>query len=74
MLDEIRPNTKLNKYNYIKAELVGVGDKIYIIIWYGYILSEQGYQVRDNNVYQYNQSTTTLAKNIRALSRNRTRQ
>ena len=48
MLDEIIPNTKLNKYNYIKAELVGVDDKIYIIIWYGYFLSEQGYQVRDN--------------------------
>ena len=43
---------KLNTKSSIKAELLGIDDEISLIIWSGYFLSEQGYQVRDNICYQ----------------------
>ena len=55
------------------AELVGIDDKISLIIWSGYLLVEQGYQVRENICYQDNQSTARLAVIGRASSSKITR-
>ena len=56
-----------------QAELVGIDDEISPIIWSGYFLEEQGYQVRDNIFCQDNQITVKLAKNGHASSIKRTR-
>jgi hypothetical protein len=44
-----------------------------LVIWTRNFLTDQGYHVRDNVVYQDNQSTILLAKNGRASSGRRTR-
>ena len=64
---------KLNTESSTKAELVGIGDEISLIIWSGYFLKEKGYQVRDKYCYQDNQSTVKLEKNGRASSIKMTR-
>ena len=56
---------KLNTKISTEAELVGIYDEIPLIIWSGYFLAEQGYQVRYNICYQDNQSNAKLAKNGR---------
>ena len=38
---------KLNKKSSTEADLVGIDDEIVLIICYGYLLAERGYQVRD---------------------------
>ena len=64
---------KLNTWSLTEAELVGVDDMIAQILWTRYFLSEQGYMVNDNIVYQDNQSAMKLERNGRHSSGKRTR-
>jgi hypothetical protein len=64
---------KLNTKSSTEAELVGVDDVMPQVLWTRYFLEAQGYEVRDNKIYQDNQSTMLLAKNGRASSGKRTR-
>jgi hypothetical protein len=64
---------KLNTKSSTEAELVGVDDVMDQVLWTKYFLEAQGYEVRDNTVYQDNQSTMLLEKNGRGSSSKRTR-
>ena len=64
---------KLNTRSSTEAELVGVDDMIAQVLWTRYFLSEQGYMINDNIVYQDNQSAIKLEKNGRHSSGKRTR-
>jgi len=64
---------KLNTKSSTEAELVGVNDFMPQILWTRYFLKEQGYDVRDNIVYQDNQSAMLMAKNGKGSTSKRTR-
>jgi len=64
---------KINTKSSTEAELVGVSDALNMVIWTKNFLSDQGFQVTDNVVYQDNQSAILLEANGRASSRRRTR-
>jgi hypothetical protein len=56
-----------------EAELVGVDDGMPIILWTRQFLIEQGFDLKDNVVYQDNQSAVLLERNGCASSGRRTR-
>jgi hypothetical protein len=64
---------RLNTKSSTEAELVGVDDVSAQILWTRYFLEGQGYDVKDNTLYQDNQSAMLLEKNGRASSSKRTR-
>ena len=64
---------RLNTKSSTEAELVGVDDVSAQILWTRYFLEGQGYLVKDNTLYQDNQSAMLLENNGRALSSKRTR-
>lgn len=64
---------KLNTRSSTEAELVGVSDFLPQVLWTRYFLTEQGYDLRDNIIYQDNQSSLLLASNGKASSGKRTR-
>jgi hypothetical protein len=64
---------KLNTKSSTEAELVGVDDLMPQILWTRYFLEAQGYDVRENTIYQDNQSSILLENNGRASSSKRTR-
>jgi len=63
---------KINTKSSTKAELVGVSDTLSIVLWTRNFLLEQGFTVKDNMIYQDNQSTILLEKHGYASSRQRT--
>jgi hypothetical protein len=64
---------KLNLKSSTKAdELVGVNDMMPLILWTQYFLDAQGYWVRENKVFQDNQSAILLEKNGRPSSSHQT--
>jgi hypothetical protein len=64
---------RINTKSSTEAELVGVDDGMPLVVWTQNFITAQGYNIRDNVVYQDNQSTMLLAKNGRASSGRRTR-
>ncbi|KAG7367822.1 hypothetical protein IV203_030565 [Nitzschia inconspicua] len=64
---------KINTRSSTEAELVGVNDAMSIILWTRHFLEAQGYTVRENIVYQDNESAMLLEKNGRRSSTKRTR-
>ena len=56
---------KLNVKSSIEAELVGVSEYIPYNIWLLLFMDMQGYEVKDNVLYQDNQSTILMLKNGR---------
>ncbi len=64
---------KLNTTSSTEAELVAVNDAMPMVIWMRYFLEAQGYDVKDNIVYQDNQSAILLEKNGKASSSKRTK-
>jgi hypothetical protein len=64
---------RINTKSSTEAELVGVDDGMPLVVWTRNFITAQGYEIRDNVVYQDNQSTMLLAKNGRASSGRRTR-
>jgi hypothetical protein len=59
---------RINTKSSTVAELVGVDDGMPLVVWTRNFITAQGYKIRDNAVYQDNQSTMLLAKNGRASS------
>jgi hypothetical protein len=64
---------KLNTRSSTEAELVGVDDAVNMILWTKLFLSEQGYHVEKNTVYQDNKSAILLERNGKKSSSKRTR-
>eukprot|EP00957_Ditylum_brightwellii_P019654 1482723-Ditylum_brightwellii.AAC.1 len=64
---------KLNTCSLTKAEPVGLNNVMPQILWTRYFLEAQGIKVRDNVVYQGNQSSMRLEKYGKGLSGKRTR-
>ena len=64
---------KLNTKSSTEAELVGAGDMVGRAIWTANFLEEQGYKVKQNNVYQDNQSAIKMEVNGRQSASPRSR-
>lgn len=64
---------KINTRSSTEAELVGVNDFMPQVLWTRYFLEAQGYDLRDNLVYQDNQSAILLEENGKGSSSKRTR-
>ncbi|KAG7373109.1 reverse transcriptase RNA-dependent DNA polymerase [Nitzschia inconspicua] len=64
---------KINTRSSTEAELVGVNDAMSIILWTRHFLEAQGYTMKENVVYQDNESAILLEKNGRQSSTKRTR-
>ena len=59
---------KINTRSSTKAELVWVNDAMSLIIWTRNFLEDQGFSIKDNVVFQDNESTMLLEHNGRASS------
>ena len=64
---------KLNSRSSTEAELIGVDDTMGPILWTRYFLEQQGYGIKDNVLYQDNQSAIRLESNGRASAGKRSR-
>lgn len=64
---------KVSTQSLTEAELVSTDDIISKAIWLKLFLEEQGFKVKENVIYRYNQSTMKLETNDKASSGNYTR-
>jgi hypothetical protein len=64
---------KLNTNSSTEAELVAASDIMPQLLWTRYFLEAQGYDIKENILYQDNQSAMLLEKNGRASSGKKTR-
>ena len=64
---------KINTKSSTDAEFVGVDDLMPQILWTKLFLTAQGFEVKDNVIYQDNESTIKLENNGRSSSGKRTR-
>ena len=64
---------RINTQSSMEAELVGVNDTMYLIVWTRLFLEGQGFKVIDNMVHQDNQSAMLLACNSKMSSGKNTR-
>ena len=64
---------RINTRSSTEAELVGASDFLPQVLWTRYFLNKQGYGVKENVLYQDNQSAMVLERNRRASSGKRTR-
>ena len=64
---------KLNTRSSTEAKLVGVNDAMTMILWMKHFIEAQGYPVRENIIYQDNESSMKLEKYGRQSSGKKTR-
>ena len=64
---------KLNTRSSTEGELVGADDAAQMIIWTMHFMEAQGYEVKDNILYQDNKLTIKLLENGKKSSSKRTR-
>ena len=64
---------KINAKSSTKSELIAASDMSGQILWTRYFLKDQGYDVKQNTVYQDNKSAVLLEKNGSLSSSQRTR-
>ena len=64
---------KLNTRSSCEAELIGADDFVTKILWTKLFLEEQGYEIKENILYQDNQSTLKLLVNGKRSSGKQTR-
>ena len=64
---------KLNTRSSTESELVGADDMAQMILWTKFFMEEQGYDVKENILYQDNKSTILLENNGKRSSGKRTR-
>ena len=64
---------KLNTKSSTEAELVGVDDVMPMVLWTRQFMEGQGYEIKDNVIYQDNQSSILLENNGQQSSTKRTR-
>ncbi len=69
----ISTKQKLNTRSSTEAEIVGVNDAMYLVLWVRHFLEEQGYSIKDNIVYQDNMSSMKLEINGKRSSTKNTR-
>ena len=69
----ISTKQKINTRSSTEAEIVGVNDALYMVLWVRHFLEKQGYTVKDNIVYQDNQSSMKLEQNGKRSSTKNTR-
>ena len=69
----ISTKQKLNTRSSTEAEVVGVNDAMYLVLWVRHFLEAQGYDIKDNIVYQDNQSSMKLENNGKTSSTKNTR-
>ena len=53
----------INTHSSTEAELVGVNDAMSLVLWTQHFLEAQGFSVKDNVIFQDNESTMLLAHN-----------
>ena len=61
------------KINGKKAELIGVDDALFKILWTRYIMESQGYKIEENTLFQYNKNAMLVEKNGKTFSSKRTK-
>ena len=64
---------KINTRSSTEAELVGMNDAMALILWTRLFLEAQGFAIKDNVVYQDNQSAILLENNGKRSSSKKTR-
>ena len=64
---------KLKSKSSTEAELIAANEVLPQILWTRYFLGDQGYIVKNNDLFQDNQSATQMERNGRASSGQRTR-
>ena len=64
---------KLNTRSSTEAELVGVDDMSVMVLWTRLFMEAQGYEIKQNILYQDSKSTILLEKNGKRSSSKRTR-
>jgi hypothetical protein len=64
---------KLNTRSSTETEIVGADEFMLEICWTLYFMKAQGYNVKDNILFQDNNSSIVLEKNGKASSRKRTK-
>ena len=64
---------KLNTRSSMESKLIGVDDMMPMILLACYFLAAQGYEVKDNIIYQDNKSAVLLEKNGKSLSTKHTK-
>ena len=64
---------KINTRSSTEAEIVGVDEELSMILWSRYFLLLQGYDIKNNTVYQDNQASMQLEKNGRKSSGKQTK-
>ena len=64
---------KINTRSSTEAELVAINDAMALVLWCRLFIMGQGFEIRDNIVYQDNQSTMLLGNNGRHSSGKKTR-
>ena len=64
---------KLTTKSSTEAELVGVDDMMPMVLWTRQFMVGQGYDIKENIVYQDNQSSMLLERNGQQSSTKRTR-
>ena len=64
---------RINTRSSTEAELVGVNDAMSLVLWTRHFLEAQGFSVKDNVIFQDNESTMLLARNGRLSSTKNTR-
>ena len=69
----ISSKQKINTRSSTEAEVVGVNDAMYLVLWVRHFLEAQGYDITDNIVYQDNMSSILLEKNGRRSCSKNTR-
>ena len=72
-VQSISRKQKLNTRSSTEAELVGADDAATMILWTRLFLEAQGYDVKENILYQDNKSAILLEKNGKRSSGKRTR-
>jgi hypothetical protein len=69
----ISSKQKLNTRSSTEAEIVGVNDSMYLVLWVRHFLEAQCYSIKDNIVYQDNMSSMKLEINGKRSSTKNTR-
>jgi hypothetical protein len=69
----VSTHQQINTKSSTEAELVRVDDGMHLVVWTRNFLSNLGYKVCDNVLYQDNQCATLLERNGKASSGRRTR-
>ncbi len=69
----ISTKQKINTRSSTEAEIVGVNDAMYLVMWVRHFLESQGYNIKDNIVYQDNKSSIKLEQNGKTSSTKNTR-